>query len=150
VRAALPGTPISIDTTKPEVAEAALAAGANLLNDVWGTAPDGAALAAVAATHRVPLILMHNRREPVYDDVVAEVVTDLAAAIERAVRVGMSPQGVIVDPGIGFAGSAHPARHLSKVHPWSHRGPAARRSTGGDPCHDGPGHRDGRGYDPGP
>ncbi|MDH4141709.1 MAG: dihydropteroate synthase [Chloroflexota bacterium] len=123
VRAALPGTPISIDTTKPEVAEAALAAGANLLNDVWGTAPDGAALAAVAATHRVPLILMHNRREPVYDDVVAEVVTDLAAAIERAVRVGMSPQGVIVDPGIGFGKTAD--QNVTLL-----RGLAALRSLG--------------------
>ena len=70
VRAALPDVPISIDTTKPAVAEAALAAGADLVNDVWGVGPDDG-LVRVAAAHAVPLVVMHNRAEPRYDDLVA-------------------------------------------------------------------------------
>ena len=105
VRAALPGTPISVDTTKPAVAEAALEAGADLLNDIWGVGPNDA-IARVAAAHRVPLIVMHNRTEPVYDDVVAEVVSDLHAAIDRAVALGVALDALIVDPGIGFGKTA--------------------------------------------
>ena len=106
VRTALPHIPISVDTTKPQVAEAALAAGADLVNDVWGTGPAGADLASVAAAHRVPLVVMHNRAEPRYDDVVAEVVADLGAAVERAVALGIPEADLIVDPGIGFGKTA--------------------------------------------
>ena len=60
VRAALPATPISIDTTKPAVAAAALDAGADLINDVWGVGPDDG-LARLAAARRVPMVVMHNR-----------------------------------------------------------------------------------------
>jgi dihydropteroate synthase len=101
VRAALPDVPISIDTTKPAVAEAALAAGADLVNDVWGVGPDDG-LVRVAAAHAVPLVVMHNRAEPRYDDLVAEVVADLRAALERAVRLGVARERLIVDPGFGF------------------------------------------------
>jgi dihydropteroate synthase len=101
IREALPGIPISVDTTKPAVAEAALAAGADIVNDIWGVATDDA-LVRVAATHGAPLILMHNRAEPRYDDLVAEVIADLAAAIERAVQAGVVRERLIVDPGIGF------------------------------------------------
>jgi dihydropteroate synthase len=101
IRRSLPGTPLSVDTTKPAVAEAALAAGADLVNDIWGVAPDDR-LARVAARHGVPLVLMHNRAEPVYEDLVAEVVADLSAAIERAVRAGVERDRLIVDPGFGF------------------------------------------------
>ena len=85
VRSALPGTPISVDTAKPEVAEAALAAGADLLNDVWGTAPADT-MATVAAAHGVPLVLMHNRPEARYTALLPEVIADLQAA--RAVDDG--------------------------------------------------------------
>jgi len=102
---ALPNTPISIDTTKVVVAEAALAAGASLLNDVWGTGPDPA-IAELAASADVPLVVMHNREEARYDDVVAEVVADLAAALERAERAGVAAGDLIVDPGIGFGKTA--------------------------------------------
>ena len=101
VRAALPRTPISVDTTKPEVAEAALAAGADLLNDVWAVAPDDA-IAAVAAAHGVPLVVMHNRAEARYTSLVAEVIADLMGAVERAVGAGVPLGNVIVDPGFGF------------------------------------------------
>jgi dihydropteroate synthase len=106
IRAALPGVPLSIDTTKASVAEAALAAGAHAVNDVWATGPAGGEVAAVAAAHHVPLVVMHNRRDPVYGDVVREVIDDLHSAIERAVRLGVEPDNVIVDPGIGFGKTA--------------------------------------------
>ncbi len=107
VAAALPDTPISVDTAKPDVAEAALAAGAHLLNDVWGTGPDVDEMAAVAAKAGVPLIVMHNRAEARYErNVVTEVVADLAAALDRAIAAGMSEDHLIVDPGIGFGKTA--------------------------------------------
>ena len=101
VRQALPDIPLSIDTTKAVVAEAALAAGANLLNDVWGVGPDPG-MAELAANARVPLIVMHNKEEARYDDVVSEVVDGLRAALQRAERDGVPPEHLIVDPGIGF------------------------------------------------
>jgi dihydropteroate synthase len=105
VRAALPTVPISVDTTKPSVAEAAIDAGADLVNDVWGVAEDDA-LVRLAAGRRVPLVVMHNRREPVYDDLVAEVIDDLRAALERARRLGIPDDALVVDPGIGFGKTA--------------------------------------------
>jgi len=101
IRAALPDVPLSIDTTKPAVAEAALDAGADLLNDVWGVAPD-AALARLAAERGVPLILMHNRAEARYVNLIAEVIADLWRAIERATAAGCPLGSLIVDPGFGF------------------------------------------------
>jgi dihydropteroate synthase len=101
LRAALPGMPLSIDTTKLEVAAAALDAGADLLNDVWGVGPDDA-LARLAAERSVPLVVMHNRTEPRDDDIVAEVVNALRAALDRAVRLGVPSGNLIVDPGFGF------------------------------------------------
>ncbi len=98
---ALPETPLSIDTTKPAVAEAALAAGAHLLNDVWGIAPDSG-LARVAAAHDVPLIVMHNRGEARYVSLLSEIIADLQAALERAVAAGVAWERLIVDPGFGF------------------------------------------------
>ena len=101
LRGALPDTPISIDTTKPSVAEAALAAGADLINDVWGVGEDDA-LARLAADHGVPLVVMHNRAEPRYTSFMAEVIADLQRAIERALRLGVAWADLIVDPGFGF------------------------------------------------
>jgi dihydropteroate synthase len=101
LRAALPDTALSIDTTKLAVAEAALAAGADLVNDVWGVGEDDR-LARLAADHGVPLIVMHNRAEPRYTSFLAELVADLQRAIERALRVGVRWDDLIVDPGFGF------------------------------------------------
>lgn len=105
VRAALPDTPISVDTTKPAVADAAVDAGADLINDVWGVGTDDS-LARLAAARGVPLVIMHNRTKPVYDDLMGEIVADLAAAVERAVGLGVRPSDVIVDPGFGFGKTA--------------------------------------------
>jgi dihydropteroate synthase len=105
VHDALPDTPLSIDTTKVVVAEAALAAGAALLNDVWGTSPDPA-MADLAASSGAPLIVMHNREVARYEDVVTEVFADLEGALERAERAGIERSRLIVDPGIGFGKTA--------------------------------------------
>ena len=101
LRAALPEMPLSVDTTKPAVADAALAAGAHLLNDVWGVAA-GVGLARVAAGHGVPLIVMHNRAEARYVNLVPEILADLQHALERALAVGVAWERLIVDPGFGF------------------------------------------------
>jgi dihydropteroate synthase len=105
VHDALPDVPLSIDTTKAVVAEAALAAGATLLNDVWGVGPDPA-MAELAASAHVPLIVMHNRDEARYDDVVREVIGDLRRALDRGEQLGIRPEDLIVDPGIGFGKTA--------------------------------------------
>jgi dihydropteroate synthase len=101
IRAALPDLPISVDTTKPAVAEAALEAGANLVNDVWGVAQDDA-LSRLAAARRVPIVLMHNRAEARYTNLVAEILTDLQAAIDRALNAGVPWDDIVIDPGFGF------------------------------------------------
>ena len=106
LREALPDVPLSIDTTKPSVAAAALDVGAHLLNDVWGVAEDEG-IARVAAERGVPLVLMHNRAEARYAALMAEIVADLQRALERAVRVGVPWDRLIVDPGFGF-GKAPP------------------------------------------
>ena len=101
LRAALPDMPLSIDTTKRSVAEAAVAAGAGLVNDVWGTG-ESSPMATVAAAHGVPLVVMHNRAEARYGNVIAEVLADLQRALERALAAGVHWDNLIVDPGIGF------------------------------------------------
>lgn len=105
LRAALPDTPISVDTTKAAVAEAAIDAGAHLVNDIWGVGPSDA-LARVAADRGVAMVVMHNRIEAAYGDVVAEVIEDLRAALERAVAAGVPRDALLVDPGIGFGKTA--------------------------------------------
>ena len=105
IRAALPDSPISVDTTKPAVAAAALDAGADLVNDVWGVAEDDS-LARLAADRRVPIVLMHNRGEARYTNLVAEVIGDLQRAVERALRAGVAWERIIVDPGFGFGKTA--------------------------------------------
>jgi dihydropteroate synthase len=110
IHATLPALPIGVDTTKPDVAAAALDAGAALLNDVWGVAPDDA-LIRLAADRGVPIVLMHNRSEARYRNVVVEVIAELEAAVERALAAGVPSDAIIVDPGFGF-GKA-PAHNLA-------------------------------------
>ena len=105
LRSALPDTPLSIDTTKLAVAAAALDAGADLINDVWGVSPDDGLL-RLAADRGVPIVLMHNRAEASYVDLMAEIGADLEAAIGRAVRAGVERDTILVDPGFGFGKTA--------------------------------------------
>ena len=103
--------PISIDTQKAQVAEAAVAAGAEILNDVSALRTDPA-LGEVARRHRLPLILMHMRgtprtmqRRPFARDVLRDVTSGLRAAIARARKADLKPSQLILDPGIGFGKS---------------------------------------------
>jgi dihydropteroate synthase len=103
------GVRVSVDTTRAEVAEAALAAGAVLVNDVSGGLAD-AGMAKLVADAGVPWVLMHWRghsrdmyAEAVYDDVVTEVCTELSARVDDAVAAGVDPRKLVLDPGLGFA-----------------------------------------------
>lgn len=107
------GVPVSIDTTRAVVAERALEAGAVLVNDVSGGRADPD-LARVVAAAGVPLVLMHWRGHSkdmqqlaTYDDVVAEVRAELLACVDAAVAVGVSPERLVLDPGLGFAKQPH-------------------------------------------
>ena len=105
VRAALPDVPLSVDTTKPSVAAAAVDAGAALVNDVWGVAPDDS-LSRLAAERGIPIVLMHNRAEPRYTALLPEILGDLERAIERAMAAGVPFDRILVDPGFGFGKTA--------------------------------------------
>jgi dihydropteroate synthase len=103
------GVRVSIDTTRAAVAEAAVEAGAAVVNDVSGGLADPAMAPAVAVA-RVPWILMHWRghsdrmsRLATYDDVVREVRAELVARVDAAVRAGVEPAALVLDPGLGFA-----------------------------------------------
>lgn len=103
--------PISIDTRKAEVAEAALEAGAEIINDISGLNQDPR-IAHVAAKHRAPLILMHLRGEPgsmqkrpFARDVLKDVAKGLRASAAKAVKAGVAKSQIILDPGIGFGKS---------------------------------------------
>ena len=94
--------PISIDTTKSEVARAALDSGASMINDVWGFKYD-ANMASVAAEYDVPVCLMHNRKETKYQNLITDMVSDLEESIQIALNAGVKKDKIILDPGIGFA-----------------------------------------------
>jgi dihydropteroate synthase len=93
--------PISIDTYKAEVARQAIAAGASLINDVWGLQRDPE-LAAVAAETGTPLVLMHNQVGTEYRELLTDVLTSLRESIGVAMTAGVKRSNIIVDPGIGF------------------------------------------------
>jgi dihydropteroate synthase len=101
LRSALPEVPISVDTTKPDVAAASLEAGADLVNDVAAVFADDPLLRLVGE-RQVPLVLMHDRAEPRYVNLMAEVLADLQRAVERAMAAGVAWESIIVDPGFGF------------------------------------------------
>ncbi len=93
--------PISIDTYKAKVADCALQAGAEIINDIWGLKQDSH-MAAVAAKHQCPVILMHNRAEAVYDDFLSDMKKDLQESVDIALHAGIQQDRIILDPGFGF------------------------------------------------
>ncbi len=93
--------PISIDTYKVAVAEAAIEAGARIINDVWGLKKD-AALAGVAAKYSTPLILMHNQPEPGYTRLIPDIAASLRRSVATATDSGVERDRIIIDPGFGF------------------------------------------------
>jgi dihydropteroate synthase len=114
--------PVSIDTTKADVARAALDAGADAVNDVSGLAFD-AALGPLVAARGVPVVLMHLRggfasmhHAPAYRDVMGEVVAELASSLSRAEGAGVARGLTIVDPGLGFSkDAAHSLEALRRL-----------------------------------
>jgi len=94
--------PISVDTYKSKVARPALEAGASMINDIWGLKQDPS-LARLAAEKGVPIILMANERDaPPQAGIVAKVLADLKNGIKIALKAGVPPQNIIIDPGCGF------------------------------------------------
>lgn len=94
--------PISIDTYKAEVAKQAIEAGAHIINDVWGAKADEK-MAEVAAFYDVPIILMHNRHDLQYRDLISDMISDLMESVAIVKRAGVKDENIILDPGIGFA-----------------------------------------------
>lgn len=94
--------PISIDTYKAKVAEEAIKAGANLINDVWGFKKDKN-MASVAAKYDVPCCLMHNRENKEYNNIMEDMLEDLKESIKIAKDAGVKDENIMLDPGIGFA-----------------------------------------------
>jgi dihydropteroate synthase len=94
--------PISIDTYKAEVAKQAIEAGATIINDVWGAKSDPD-MAKIAAEYGVPIILMHNRKERNYAQLIPDMISDLYESITIAKQAGVKEENIVLDPGIGFA-----------------------------------------------
>jgi dihydropteroate synthase len=114
--------PISIDTTKAEVARQALEAGAAIINDISALRMDPG-MAALAARYRVPVILMHMKgtprtmqKDPTYRDLMGELISFFEQRINAAMSAGIAREHIIIDPGIGFAKTLehnlHILRHL--------------------------------------
>jgi dihydropteroate synthase len=105
--------PLSIDTTKPEIARRALGAGAAIVNDIWGfqRAPE---LAAIAAEHGAAAVLMHNRESiDAGIDIVADILRFLERSIGIARQAGLPEERIVLDPGIGFGKS--PRQQLEAI-----------------------------------
>lgn len=96
--------PISVDTYKAKTAEHAIRAGADIINDVWGAKKDPE-IAEIAAKYNVPIILMHNRENKNYTNLIEDMKHDLQESIDIALRAGVKQENIILDPGIGFAKS---------------------------------------------
>lgn len=107
--------PVSVDTYKAPVMDAALLAGGDLANDIWGLrydklfSADGkksvwdcGTMAEIVAKHQVPVCVMHNRKEAVYDNFMEEVLSDLRESVQIGMEAGIAKENMILDPGVGF------------------------------------------------
>lgn len=94
--------PVSVDTYKSRVAEAAILAGADLINDIWGLKADPQ-MAEVIAKHEVACCLMHNRDNTNYKEFVQDMLNDLKDTINLAQKAGIKENRIMLDPGVGFA-----------------------------------------------
>ena len=93
--------PLSLDTCKSEVAKAGIAAGADMINDIWGLKKDPD-MAKVIADGKASCCLMHNRERAEYDELLTDVQDDLKESIEIAHKAGISGDKICIDPGVGF------------------------------------------------
>lgn len=93
--------PVSVDTYKSAVAEAAIKAGADLVNDIWGLKYD-TKLAGIIAEYDAACCLMHNRKEADYTDFIPDMCNDLRETLDIAKKAGIRDERIILDPGVGF------------------------------------------------
>lgn len=105
--------PVSVDTYKSKVAEAALQAGADLVNDIWGFRHDGR-VAELTAQYGAACCLMHNRKEPVYQNFLEDMVKDMELCVRIARDAGVADDKIILDPGVGFGKTYE--MNLSAIH----------------------------------
>lgn len=94
--------PVSVDTYKSKVAEAAVLAKADLINDIWGLKADSR-MAQVIAKYQVACCLMHNRTNCQYSDFLQDMITDVKESIVLAKEAGIADDKIMLDPGVGFA-----------------------------------------------
>ena len=97
--------PISIDTYKYEVAEAAVKAGADMINDIWGLKYDNGEMARLIAENNLPCCLMHNRTNSEYNDFFEDMLKDMKKTLDIAKKAGIPKENIVIDPGVGFAKS---------------------------------------------
>ena len=111
--------PVSLDTYKSAVAKAGIAAGADLINDIWGLKYDGD-MAGVIAESGLPCCLMHNRKEPDYQNFMRDVASDLEETVRIAREAGISDEKILLDPGVGFGktyeNNLEIINHLEELH----------------------------------
>ena len=114
--------PVSVDTFKAETARAALAAGAHILNDIWGLqyAEEPGEMARAAAAANAPVVVMHNQNGTEYDrDIIAAMREFFTVSMEIADAAGLSRENIILDPGIGFgktpAANMHVMRRMDEL-----------------------------------
>jgi dihydropteroate synthase len=112
LHAELPHVPVSVDTYKPDVARKALAAGAHMLNDIYGFRR-GPVLARIAADAGVPVVLMHNQRGRAPGDVIGRITEGLRESIDVAAEHGIPRARLIADPGFGFGWN--PAQNIEML-----------------------------------
>ena len=93
--------PVSVDTYRAETADFALSHGAHILNDIWGLKYDKD-MAAVAAKYDVPVIIMHNQNHTNYDDIIDDMKAFFFSSVDLALKEGVKPQNIWLDPGIGI------------------------------------------------
>ena len=110
--------PVSVDTYKSAVAKAAIEAGADLINDIWGLKSDPY-MAKVIADSKVACCLMHNRENTDYNNFVSDLLKDLRESVDLALKAGIRDDKIILDPGVGFAKSYEQnllsLKHLSRL-----------------------------------
>lgn len=94
--------PVSVDTYRAETADFALSHGAHILNDIWGLKYDKD-MAAVAAKYDVPVIIMHNQNHTNYDDIIDDMKAFFFSSVDLALKAGVKPQNIWLDPGIGIS-----------------------------------------------
>jgi len=93
--------PVSIDTYKSGVAKRAIDTGVAMLNDIWGLQHDYQ-IASLAAEYELPIVLMHNQKGTEYADLISDVKEALSRTVAYALEMGISPENIILDPGLGF------------------------------------------------